>query len=48
MVCLVEQLACSAAEVSRMHVGVHGKIPAVLIYFKQKIGISRGLQLSKT
>jgi hypothetical protein len=34
MVCLVEQLAWSPAEVSRMHVGVHGKLPAVLMDLK--------------
>jgi hypothetical protein len=35
MVCLVEQLACSTAEGSRMRVDVRGNFPLVLIGFKQ-------------
>lgn len=35
MICLVGQLACSAAEGSGLHVGVHGELPAVLLDFKQ-------------
>jgi hypothetical protein len=35
MVCLVEQLAYSPAEVSRKHIGIHGKFPAVMIDFKE-------------
>jgi hypothetical protein len=38
MVCLVEQLASSPAEVSRKHVGVHGMFPAVLIDIQQNWG----------
>jgi hypothetical protein len=31
MVCSVEQIACSTIDISRMHEGVRGKFPAVLI-----------------